>query len=451
MKSVILFCGIAFARFLSVSAGVPDYRVFVDGRQVDLVEAPKPTKYWKGQMYDQFAQPYWAALIDAKGEVEIRVESDVQDLKSASFLPELPGLMVKERGGKSLTFKAKVPFKVSVEPKPRYRSLLVVAREPDRSVPKRNASNVRYFAAGHHHLDAPIRMGSNEILYLEPGAFVEAAVFASGTNIAIRGHGVLSGVPWAWRKGPQTQFVHFKGAKDVLVEGVTLLGPYHWSLVLQDVERACVKDIVVMGGRCINDDGIDICRSRNVTVKDSFFHVQDDNIAVKWWAEDVLVENCIFWADVARIIHIAGECDAPPKGMRRIRVQNIDVLHQSICKPVRGEPIVHINASNEMPVEDVKFDGIRVWAPEWKDMLSRIETVIIKEAKGWAWYDKPGFIKGVVIENVEYKRPLPKECGTIKVLGYDAGHPVQDVAIRNLNFDPGVETNDHVRNVRIER
>ena len=56
-----------------------------------------------------------------------------------------------------------------------------------------------------------------------------------------------------------------------------------------------------------------------------------------------------------------------------------------------------------------------------------------------------------MIENVEYKRPLPKECGTIKVLGYDAGHPVQDVAIRNLNFDPCVETNDHVRNVRIER
>ena len=112
MKSAIVFCGIAFARFLSVSAGVPDYRVFVDGRQVDLVEAPKPTKYWKGQMYDQFAQPYWAALIDAKGEVEIRVESDVQDLKSARFLPELPGLTEEERGGKSLTFRAKNVLKV---------------------------------------------------------------------------------------------------------------------------------------------------------------------------------------------------------------------------------------------------------------------------------------------------------------------------------------------------
>ena len=443
----LLACAVALQSLTAES----DYRVFVNGRLVELVEAPKPTKYWKGQMYDQYAQPYWAALVDAKGEVEIRVESDVQDLLATRFLPEVAGLTEVGRSAKSIVFKAKSPFKVSVEPKVRYRSLLVAVREPDSDRPDHKNPKVRYFAAGRHHVDTPIRLGSNETLYLESGALVEAAVFAAGTNIAIRGHGVLSGVPWPWRKGPQTQFVHFKGAKDVTVKGVTLLGPYHWSLVLQDVERAMVDDIIVMGGRVINDDGIDICRSKNVTVRNSFFHVQDDNIAVKWWAEDVLVENCIFWADVARIIHVAGECDAPPRGMRRIRVRNSEVLHQSICKPVRGEPIVHINASNEMPVEDVEIDGIRVWAPEWKDMLARIETVIIREAKGWAWYDKPGFIDGVKISNVKYMRPLPKECGTIKVLGHDATHPVKNVVFRDLNYDPVSETNANVECVRIER
>ena len=344
----MLFCTV-----LAAGVALSDYRVFVDGRPVPLVEAPKPTKYWKGQMYDQYAQPYWAALVDAHGEVEVRVESAEHDLSQARIIPGV--VTVGERRAEAVTFKAKVPFRVSVEPQSRYRSIAVIAREPDRDVPRRDDPNVRYFSAGRYHLDEPIRLKSNETLYLEGGALVEAGVFASGTNIAIRGHGVLSGVPWAWKKGPQTQFVHFKDARDVIVKDVALLSPYHWSLVLQNVEHAVVDGIAVLGGRVINDDGLDICRSRDVTIRNSFFHVQDDNIAVKWWAEDVKVENCVFWADVARCVHIGGECDPPPHGMRRISVKNVDVLHQSICKPVSGEPVIHVNASNEMPVEDVKI------------------------------------------------------------------------------------------------
>ena len=415
------------------SIAAPDCRVSVNGRPVSLVEAPKPTKYWKGQMYDEYAQPYWTALADAQGDVEVRVESDVRDLSRTRIVPD-DCVSHVVRNARYVTFRAKVPFKVSVEPDGRYRTFAVIAREPDRDVPDRNSSNVRYFAAGHHHLDEPIRLKSNETLYLETGAFVEACVFASGTNIAVRGHGVLSGVPWAWKKGPQTQFVHFKDVRNVIVKDVALLSPYHWSLVLQNVEHAVVDGIAVLGGRVINDDGIDICRSRDVTVRNSFFHVQDDNIAVKWWAEDVTVENCVFWADVARCVHIGGECDPPPHGIRRISVKNVDVLHQSICKPAFGEPVIHINASNSMPVEDVRIENVRIWSPERKDMLARIETVIVHEAKGWAWYDTPGFVDGVTITNIEYRMPLPPECGAIKVLGHDAAHPVYNVSVSGINI-----------------
>lgn len=430
---------------LAAGVALSDYRVLIDGRPVPLVEAPKPTKYWKGQMYDRYAQPYWAALVDAHGEVEVRVESTVHDLSQARIIPEVT--TVGERRAEAVTFKAKVPFKVSVEPGSRYRSVAVIAREPDREVPKRDDPKVRYFAAGRHHLNEPIRLGSNETLYLEAGAIVEAGVFASGTNIAVRGHGVLSGVPWAWKKGPQTQFVHFKGAKDVRVKDVTLLGPYHWSLVLENVEGVDIDGIAILGGRVINDDGIDICRSRNVMVRNSFFHLQDDNIAVKWWAEDVTVENCVFCADVARIVHIGGECDPPPRGMRRIKVRNVDVLHQSICKPTSGEPIVHVNASNEMSVEDVRIEGVRIWSPERADMLARIETAIVHEAKGWAWYDAPGVVSGVTIKDVRYLLPVPSECGEIKVLGHDAAHPVRNVSFDGLNIAPTVDVNEHVANI----
>ena len=454
MRVLIVPKGLLFSAFCAMaivasSFASPDCRVSVNGCPMTLVEAPKPTKYWKGQMYDQYAQPYWAALVDAHGDVEVRVESDSRDLSRTRIIPEDKVSQVVCSTG-CVTFRATVPFNVSVEPDGRYRTIAVIAREPDRHAPKRDDSKVRYFASGHHHLDEPIRLKSNQTLYLEEGAFVEACVFASGTNIAIRGHGVLSGVPWPWKKGPQTQFVHFKGARDVLVKDVTLLGPYHWSLVLQDVEHAVVDGIAVLGGRVINDDGIDICRCHDVTVRNSFFHVQDDNIAIKWWAEDVTVEKCTFWADVARIVHIGGESDPAPHGMRRIKVRDFEVLHQSICKPSRGEPIIHINASNEMPVEDVIIENGRIWAPEWKDMFARIETVIAHEAKGWAWYDKPGRINGVTIKNINYKKTLPRECGTVKVLGCDTAHPVRNVTIEGLNFTPESEVNEHVENVNIK-
>jgi hypothetical protein len=420
-----------------------DYRVFANGKEVALIEAPKPTKYWKGQMYDQYAQPYWAAIVDARGETEFRVESDVHDLSAARFLPPPAGLSVTSRDARQITFRATPPFKFSLEANSRYRTLAFVVREPCRPPVDQKGAKVKYFAAGRHRREKPIRLSSNDILYLETGAVVEAAVYASGTNIAICGHGVLSGVPWEWRKGPQRQFVHFKEAKDVRVEGVSLLGPYHWSLVLENVERARVDDIAVLGGRVINDDGIDICRSRQVYVGNSFFKVQDDNIAVKWWGEDVLVENCIFWADVARIVHIGGECDAPPRAMRRIKVRNVDVLHQSICKPVRGEPVLHINASNGITIGNIEVEGVRMWAPEWRDLFARIETLIVREAKGWAWYDRAGYVNDVRVSDVKYLAKLPREAGGIKAFGYDAGYTVSNVVFEALNFKPDCETNAH--------
>ena len=32
----------------------------------------------------------------------------------------------------------------------------------------------------------------------------------------------------------------------------------------------------------------------------------------------------------------------------------------------------------------------------------------------------PGFVDGVTITNVEYRMPLPPECGAVRIFGYDA-------------------------------
>ena len=426
----------------------PDYRVFVNGRAVELIEAPKPDKYYSIHLTDEQAQPYWAAVVDATGEVEVRVESDYRDLSATRLLPERPDMTTVSREKGVMTFRAKVPFKVSVEPTPRFRSLTVVAREPDSDVPAAGTPGVRRFRRGRHHLDEPIRLGSNETLYLEEGAFVEAAVYASGTNIAVRGHGVLSGACWPWSKGPATRFLEFEDAKDVLVKDVTLLGPYQWSLVLNRVERALVDGLVLLGGKVINDDGIDICRSKDVTVRDSFVHVQDDCIAVKWSGENILVEDCILWADVARIFHLGYESDDAE--MQGIRVRNVDVLHQSVAKPRSGQPIVRIEASNGLRISDVDFEGIDVWSPESGDALLGVYTSVVRAVKGWAWYDKAGAVNDVRIRAVRYYGSVPADCGAVRMCGYDAEADIKDIVVTGMVFSPKtVELGGHVSGVKL--
>lgn len=413
----------------------PDYRVFVNGRAVELIEAPKPDKYYSIHLTDAQAQPYWAALVDATGEVEVRVESDCRDLSATRLLPERPDMTAVSREKGVMTFRAKVPFKVSVEPTPRFRSLAVIVREPDRDVPAEGAPGVRRFRRGRHHLDEPIRLGSNETLYLDDGAFVEAAVCATGTNIAVRGHGVLSGACWPWSKGPAPRFLKFEKARDVLVRDVTLLGPYQWSLVLHRVERALVDGLVLLGGKVINDDGIDICRSKDVTVRNSFIHVQDDCIAIKWSGENILVEDCILWADVARIFLFGFECDNAR--IRKFRARNIDVLHQSVAKPKGGsQAIVRIDASNGIRIGDVAFDGITVWAPEAGDSFVLVNSSVIREVKGWAWYDTAGSVDGVTIRNVRYRAPVPPDCGAVRIAGHDARAGVANVTVENVDHTP---------------
>ena len=50
----------------------PEYRVWVNGRSVEVLDIPAPSHHdW--QLPDEAAQPYWAALFDAEGEVTVRV------------------------------------------------------------------------------------------------------------------------------------------------------------------------------------------------------------------------------------------------------------------------------------------------------------------------------------------------------------------------------------------
>ena len=175
----------------------------MNGRPLDVLGVPPPSMHDK-QLAGEHCLPYYAAMFDADEEVEVVVES-VRDVTKARILPLSRGIRPKVESARRLSFRARPPFKVSVEPEVRHRALVLVANEPERDAPSAGTPGVRRVEAGRHHFDRPIELKSNETLYLAPGAWVEGIVAAVGDNITVCGSGVLSGACWDWRKGPVSE------------------------------------------------------------------------------------------------------------------------------------------------------------------------------------------------------------------------------------------------------
>ena len=402
----------------------PEYRVWVNGRPVEVLDIPAPSHHdW--QLPDDAVRPYWAALFDAVGEVVVRVESK-SDLAATRILPLSRGIVPRKDGAHALEFAATPPFTVSVEPRPRHGALIVSARPPDPNPPRSDAPDVKWFGPGRHHFDKPIELHSGETLYLAPGAFVEAAVIGTGTNITVCGHGVLSGLCWPHCGGPANHMLHFEGARIALRE-FTVVGSFHWSVVLDKVDGARIKGLNILGGHVLNDDGIDVCRSRDVAVRDCFIRTQDDCVCAKYWCENLSVENCTLWADVANIFRIGCECDGPGRRFSGIRASGIDVVHQAVANTRGWQHAVNVEASNGAVFEDLVFEGFRFDSVKADDLLAVVKTGIVRNQ--WRQDEKAGYIRNVTFRETVLPADAPEgACNVISVRSHDAEHAVEGVA-----------------------
>ena len=300
------------------------FTVKVNGRDVDVIEIPKPTHCLVGDD----AQPYYAAFFDADEEVTVEV-TGAANMRRTRILPTRRGIAPQVKGDHTTTFRAKPPFTVAVEPSGRHKALVIAANVPEKDVPRPDDPNVVYFGPGRHRRDKAIKLSSGQTLYLAPGAYVEGWVVGKGDNMTIRGRGILSGLPWQWGKGPVGWMCGLQG-KHITVKDVTLMSSWTWMLVFNEAEDVLVDNIKLLNGRTLNDDGIDICRSRRVTIRNSFVRAQDDCIAPKHWCEDLTVENCALWTDVANIIRVGYESLGREYPFRNHVYRHIDVLHQAI-------------------------------------------------------------------------------------------------------------------------
>jgi hypothetical protein len=431
--ALVSFClgSAAFAAVTRYPAPPPirlssDYTVLADGLPIDVYAATTHLRDGK----------YSFGYFDFSGSVIVSIKSRLPFL-NCRVLPLSAGVVPRVTGD-SLEFTLDKPQDLSIELNGPNSPLLLFANPPETNVPHPDDPNVIYFGPGIHQAGV-IRLASHQTLYLAGGSVVKGAIESHGTDITIGGRGILLGDDWPRLKGPTAAMAAFKGCQNVTMRDVILQGSWGWTVFLRGCRSVIIDHVRICGSRVENDDGIDICNSVDVEVRRCFIRTDDDCIAVKGLdralpSENLLVEDSTLWTDRANIFRIGFESEAAGS-MRSIQGRNLDVLHyagKSADKEYWSSWVWYIQPCDETPMEDMKFENIRIDNHDGVRNLIKIQPMIRTDSR---WNGKlPGkYVKNVLFKNVSLTGSTAAVApGAIYVSGADESHVVEGVRFENV-------------------
>jgi len=399
-----------------------DYEVLVDGKKVDVYTARTLDPPFAGKEWD-FGGPYCFANFDTSGPVTVRIASK-RSLRNTVVRPQSPGVELKIVDEHTVTLALDGPRKLSIEPDGKKGPLLLFANPPERDAPKPGDPGVVYFGPGVHR-PGRIDVAGGQTVYLAGGAVVKGAIVAQGSNIRIRGRGILDGSDYEWRKGPYGVTVGIQG-ENVTVEGITIRGSSHWTIVPRDSRHVTIRNVKLCNSRVQNDDGINPCNSQDVLITDCFIRSDDDCVALKGLnldspnnnVERITVENCTLWCDRARVFLLGHESRAA--FMRQVTLRNLDIIHFSMTAFL-------LEPGEDMRLEDVTVENVRIHGEGQAELL-RLKPVVNQYMRKKV----PGFIRNVRLKDVE----LTGRPGRYRVQlsGADAEHDVRNVTFENVSI-----------------
>ena len=438
----IMAAGACLAMCAAAAEKVPSYRVQADGADVPLLSETVKfgSKHPDGKV--AFEGPYWFGAFVITNAVTVTVDCTLP-LDKVRVLPMSAGIAPSRESENRISFKADRPFKISIERDGRNSPLLLFADGPEKDAPAPGAPKVRYFGPG-AHAAGRIDLSDGDTLYLAAGAVVSGCVRAKGENITICGRGLLTGDAYPRFKGPGRYLLDLVDCRNVTVRDVMLGGSFSWALVLSNCDGALIDNVKMMNSNMINDDAVDICNSRNVTVRNSFFRAQDDIVAVKGMGDDrdapptrdILVEDCVFWTDRANAFRIGYECNT--EEMANIRARNIDVIHCSkdFRPPAHywSNAIFWLQPSNGMRLSGCTFEDIRVNADEQGTILVQAEPRVCR--CGGVPYKTAGQVRDCTFRNITVEGTPGKDGkrppGLIVVRGPSGKENVRNVTFENV-------------------
>lgn len=223
--------------------------------------------------------------------------------------------------------------------------------------------DIIYFGPGYHDLeeshDGTLNLTSGQTVYLAAGAAVHGALsIINETNVTVRGRGMLF---HAKDHGVLVEY-----SKNVLIEGISVVNPGHYSLTAASSKGLTVRNFRGMSAVQWGD-GIDLFCMQDALLEGIFMRTSDDCVAIyqhRWNyygdSKNITIRDSSLWADVAHPIHMGLHGNTvDPETMSDVKFENVDIMdHREPQVDYQG--CIAINSGDENLIENITFSDIRV-------------------------------------------------------------------------------------------
>jgi hypothetical protein len=455
-----------------------DYTLRVNGQAVPVyacrVSAMPFNQRWAGYQrpLDQtelagFA--YWGM----SGAVQVEVTSK-RPFQSVAVRPTSRGIQPTIQGQR-ISFRMLRAGQVTVELDGPHHALHLFADPPEREVPKAGDRNVLYFGPGVHR-PGMIELKNGQTVYVAGGAVVYTAIGGRGVSgIRILGRGVIDSSEFERETSDTSQgggSIHLEDCSDVKIDGVIIRDPDVYGLSAYGSRKVEISDVKLIGFWRYNSDGIHMCNSQDVTVRDSFVRSFDDAMVLSGDkggcstelpgrsydtlpVRNIRMSGLVIWCDWGRSLEIgAGTC-APE--VADIVFRDIDIIRSTHIA-------IDIQHSDRAAVHDIRYENIRVEVDDFNPVpgiqkqrdekynptadaplehcigcthaanaayVPNLFVIII----GKLYYSQDqerGTVRDVIFKDISVTgKPIPSSSFT----GFDAEHDVRGVTIENLRFN----------------
>lgn len=391
------------------------YRIFANGQPVAAYQAQSG---WNGGAYS-------VAYFDFSDSVTVKVTPGT----SFKILPRSYGI-VSRIVGDTLVFVLTMPRNISIEAAGK-TALLLFANAIETDAPHSGDANVIFRGPGLYTEN--ISVTSNQTLYLAGGAYVKGRISASGSNITIRGRGIVDGTDGNGGN------ISMQNCSNIRLKDIIFKGSGGWCVVPRYSDSVSIVNVKVCDGRNLGDDALDVVNCTKVLIKGCFLRSADDCIAIKGYIHStretatndkpcagILVEDCVLWTEDCNIFRIGFESEVSGS-MSDYTARNCDVIRsggQMGCNDYWRAGVFYLQPTDNTPMENLLFENFRI-EPEAPCNVLRCSPMI---RSGWGWngIENGKYVKNVVFRDIEYKG---SSSAPICLYGVDATHYVSDISL----------------------
>lgn len=301
-----------------------------------------------------------------------------------------------------------------------------------------SGKGTKCYPAGQIHTSGTIMLKSNDTLYVEGGAVLNAIVKAENAeDVTICGFGIID----ARENSSDANGIRLASCKGVDVSGIIILNDDGRVMFNYDNDGLAIDNVKAIGNiEGGQTDVFDLYSDRNCTIKRCFAMGNDDTYCIKSWkyaykgeSYNISFEDCIAWNYRGNGFEIGYETGID---IHDIQYKDIFSIHSSEGGSSllrRGAVSIHNAAAGT--ISNVTYENVYIEDPYEGGIDMRVLKSAYDLGTGETW--GPGITKGVKMKNVHIDRMPPE--GNF-VLGYDKDHTV-DLDIEGL-YIAGVKTDN---------